>query len=223
MSTEEKARRYEALMASSQQTIPQNPAKAHAAIEEPTNQDEYITYSAFSASVTNPTTDHFLADTGANTHIACNPSLLHDIHPIKPVNINGLPGTSGQVTASFSGTATLPGLTINGRHRTINIKNVLLAPQAGVNLLAVSFMTKDGASFSGENHSIHINNHSKDYVITGHGANGLYKVSAYKATSYFTAPASIPTDVWHRRYGHLNHRSLAKVSPSSCMTVSCEV
>lgn len=83
-------------------------------------------------------------------------------------------------------------------------------------------MTKDGASFSGENHSIHINNHSKDYVITGHGANGLYKVSAYKATSYFTAPASIPTDVWHRRYGHLNHRSLAKVSPSSCMTVSCE-
>lgn len=39
MSTEEKARRYEAMMASSQETIPQNPAKAHAAIEEPTNQD----------------------------------------------------------------------------------------------------------------------------------------------------------------------------------------
>lgn len=221
-STEEKARRYEAMMASSQSHLPQQTAKAHAAIEETPQKEEYITYSAFSASTHQPSSDHFLADTGANTHIACDSSLLHDICPITPVNINGLAGTSGQVTASFKGTETINGHTTDGHPRTIEVKNVLLAPKAGVNLLAVSVMTKEGARFSGDDLHIKLENPSKNYTITGQGANGLYKVWAFKATSHFTAAASIPTDVWHRRYGHLNYRSLNKVSPTSCRSNNCE-
>lgn len=224
ISTEEKARRYEAMMASSQQNSNpiRNDAKAHAAVEDVAEKDEYVTYSAFAAAVANDRDDHFLVDTGANTHLVSNSSFLHDLQPIKTVNINGLAGANGQVSASFRGTATVPGLTLDGHPCTVDIKNALYAPSAGVNLLAVSVMTKDAARFSGDDNTIRIINQTQNYVITGKGSNGLYKVSIHKATSYFSAPASVPADVWHRRYGHLNHRSLAKITPSKCRTTNCE-
>lgn len=40
-------------------------------------------------------------------------------------------------------------------------------------------------SFSGNKNTIELVNPLKDYIITGEETNGLYKVSAYKATSYF--------------------------------------
>lgn len=104
-------------------------------------------------------------------------------HPITPVHINGLAGTSGRVTALHQGTATVSGLTTSGNPRTINISNFLLAPNAGVNLLAVSVLTKEGASFSANDQRIELSNPSANYTIIGKGSNGLYKVSAIKATS----------------------------------------
>lgn len=114
MTTEEKARRYESMMASSQPTVTPNPAKAHAAIEEKDSNEDFITYLAYSATTSNHSTKHFLIDTGANTHVVCESSLLHDIHPMTPVRINGLAGSGGQVTASHQGSATVPGITSNG-------------------------------------------------------------------------------------------------------------
>lgn len=181
------------MMASSQNPSTSiNDVKAHAAIEDTAEKEEYVTYSAFAAAIENNNDDYFLIDTGAKTYLVSNSSLLHDLRPIKPVNINGLADANGQVTASFQGTAKIPGLTVDGRSRTIEVNNVLFAPSAGVNLLAVSAITKDGARFLGDDNTIQLVNSSKDYVITGKGANGLYRVSIHKSTSYFSAPASIP-------------------------------
>lgn len=227
LTDDEKVKRYKALVSMSESkasspTPNSTKMAANAATEVDGDKDSYITYSAFGASTQLRSPDHFLIDTGANTHVASNSSLLHDIQPIDPVHINGIAGTDGHVTASFKGSATISCQSISGQQRTMEIKDVLLVPHSGVNLLAVSMMTRDGASFSGDNDHISLSNRSKDYVITGTGTDGLYKVRAFTATSHFAATATIPTDVWHRRFGHLNHRSLAKVSSSSSKTTWCE-
>lgn len=222
LTDEEMVKRYKALVSMSENKVSTTKVAANATAEDEGDKDSFITYSAFGASTHQNNLDHFLIDTGANTHVASDSSLLHDIHPIDPVNINGIAGSTGKVTTSFKGTTTISCRTISGQTRTVEIKDLLLVPHAGVNLLAVSKITKDGARFSGDNNHISLSNQSRDYVITGTGTDGLYKVRAFKATSHFAAPATIPTDVWHRRFGHLNHRSLSKVSPSSSKSTWCE-
>lgn len=115
----------------------------------------------------------FLVDTGSNTHIVSNKSSHHDFRKINPVHINGNVGTSARVTATQTGSTTINCTTIDGRRRTVVITNVLLVPEAGVNLLAVSNLSKDGARFSGANTQIKLTNEFKDYIITGSGSNGL--------------------------------------------------
>lgn len=152
-------------MAKSHPHTPQQYAKAHAAIEEIPQKEKYITYSALNASTNKSQKEFFLADTGENTRVACDSSLLHDIQPITPVNINGIAGVNGQVIASFGGTASVDGKTTDSQSSIIKVKNVLLAPKAGVNLLAVSVMKRHRARFSGNDQHIEIVNPSKNYVI----------------------------------------------------------
>lgn len=52
--------------------------------------------------------------------------------------------------------------------------------------------------------------------------NGLYKVTGFRYTSLFAAPALVPADIWHQRFGHLNFRLLAEVSPVGFQTQWCE-
>lgn len=189
-----------------------------------TQDDDFITYSAYTASANLAGDDpnQFLLDTGANTHLTHDSTLLHDIHTITPVFINGIAGTTGKVMANQSGSANIVCTDLSGAPRTLEIKNVLLVPESRVNLIAVSSISNNGGSFSGDNNHIKLTNTKKNYVINGVGANGLYKVKACKISSLLAVPASIPTDIWHRRFGHLHNRMLAKVSPAESKSQWCE-
>lgn len=136
--------------------------------------------------------------------------------------INGIAGTSGKVVACKSGSATIKCTSLSGSHKTLTINDVLLVPEAGVNLIAVSNISKHGESFSGNKEHIKIVNTNQDYVIEGVGANGLYKVKECKLHSIVAAPAIVPADIWNCRFGHLNHRTLSKVTPTSSRTEWCE-
>lgn len=216
------SKRYEALTSISEKTDDSSTNTTDDEITSKVDEEPIVTHSAFSASTRKPSSNTFLIDTGANTHVASDPTLLHHIIPIPPVTINGIAGTTGHVTAKFKGTASIACHNTARRTRTLEISDVLLVPNAGVNLFAVSKITNEGARFTGDSKHIILSNSSKDYVITGTGSDGLFKVRAFKATSLFAAPASVPADIWHRRFGHLNNKSLAKVSPSSSKKSWCE-
>lgn len=218
ISDDEMIKCYKALVSMSEKVDDSKKKTAANAVSSNTEDNQFVTYSAFAASIRKKNNNTFLIDTRANTHVASDLTLLHHVVPIHPVTINGIAGTTGHVTANFKGTASIACHNTAGQARSVNIHDVLLVPNAGVNLLAVSKITNDGASFMGDSNRIVLSNASKDYVITGAGPDGLYKVRA----SLFAAPASIPADVWHRRFGHLNNKSLAKVSPSSSSKSWCE-
>lgn len=181
-------------------------------------------YSAYAASanLSGDDPNQFLLDTGVNTHLTDDLTLLHDIHSIRPVFINGIAGTTRKVMASLSGSANIICTDLSGAPRILEIKDVLLVPESGVKLIAVSSISNDGGSFSGDNNHIKLTNTEKNYVINGVGANVLYKVKACKILSLLAVPASIPADIWHRRFGHLNNRMLAKVSPAKSKSQWCE-
>lgn len=115
----------------------------------------------------------FLRDTGANTHLTHDLSLLHDFKTIQPVHINGIARTVGKVTATQSGSAYISCSSLSGQAQTLEIKNVRFVPNAGVNLIAVSSISNDRGLFSGDNNHIKLINKKKDYVINGSGANVL--------------------------------------------------
>lgn len=72
-------------------------SKTAAVATASTQDDNFITYSSYtvSASITdNPC--EFLLDTGANTHLTHDSTLLHNLQTIKPVFIKGIVGTSGR-------------------------------------------------------------------------------------------------------------------------------
>lgn len=111
---------------------------------------------------------------------------------------------------------------LSGVPRILEINNVLLVPKSRIKLISVSSISKDGGSFSGDNSHNKLTNLKKNYVINGVGENGLYKVKACRFPSLIAAPTSVPADIWHRLFGHLNNRILLKVSPAKWETQWCE-
>lgn len=47
-------------------------------------------------------------------------------------------------------------------------------------------------------------------------------MKGFKPLSLLAAHASVPTEIWHQRFGHLNFRLLAKVSPTGSQIKWCE-
>lgn len=169
---------FEAFMTPSLSTPDQTsnmPKVASAATKFETQEEEYITYSAYALSTISKREEHpqFLLDTGANTHLTHDESLLHDIKPIKPVYINVITSTTVKVVACKRDTATISCTNLSGNQRYLDISNVLLVPEAGVNLIAVLSISNDGGLFSGNKNHIKIVKNNQNYVIEGVGADGL--------------------------------------------------
>lgn len=103
LSDAEVVRRYKALFsAQDKPNVDEKPStnksKTAAVAATNTQEDDFITYLAYavSSSVANNDSSEFLLDTGANTHLTHDASLLHNLRTIKPVFINGIAGTSGE-------------------------------------------------------------------------------------------------------------------------------
>lgn len=188
------------LSSSKPDTIPDASKFAAVATKSEAQDEEYITYSAYTVSTISKEekSNQFLLDTGVNTHLSCDESLLCNIKLIKPVYINGIAGTTGKVIACKSGpTVVIKCTNISGAAKTLEINNVLLVPEAGVNLIAVLSISGNSGSLSGNNKHVKIVNHDQHYVIRGVGTNGLYKVKACRLPSLRATPACVPADVWH--------------------------
>lgn len=142
-------KRYKTIFSQSNSTTEPKPSSktaAVAALSDWVANEVYVTYLAYSAHSHTVATNSssFLLDTGANTHRSHDLSLLHDIKTIAPVHINGIAGSIGRLTATKIGSNNIICLTLSEKSWVLEIKNMLLVPNAGLNLLAVSAILSDG-------------------------------------------------------------------------------
>lgn len=98
----------------------------------------------------------------------------------------------------------------------VELKNVLLVPKLQDNLISLSRADEAGLSYTGEKDKIVLCNGSKQ-LLRGDKVNRLYSVQCEPIISdqvIQAAAASHVNDaiVWHRRFGHAGHSTLAKMS-----------
>jgi hypothetical protein len=160
----------------------------------------------------------FIADSGASRHIVNDGTNMVNRRSAN-TTINGFNGSSVRAVAEGD----LP-IYVGGRR--ITLVGVLHVPQAALNLLSISQLATTNGLFTtfGDKACYLADRHNpKDVVFQGRRvATSLYVLEGVfgelNANAMFAArkqvdptnlTGAVPIDVWHRRFGHVNHRSTA--------------
>ena len=114
-----------------------------------------------------------------------------------------------RIEASFVGKVCLQ-TTIGGETHDIIIKEALHIPELTTNLLSVSQLIKNGNSVHFGSDSCLINNERGELVAKADLIDNVYRLNTLRTDSRCFA-AVADSNVWHRRFGHVNGKYLEKL------------
>lgn len=106
---------------------------------------------------------------------------------------------------------------INGKNKVIPANDVMYAPDAAVNLLSISKIVQKGHKVIFDKSGARITDMLNQVVATGFEQNGIYQLntSTYnkdegkvKHPKVYTCLNEQASNLWHRRLGHLNRKSM---------------
>ncbi|XP_075150565.1 uncharacterized protein LOC142224666 [Haematobia irritans] len=144
-------------------------------------------------------------DSGATSHMTFNSDLL--------TNNNSKTGTvsttnKGIMKIKASSTSTIR----PDCHDTdIAINNVLHIPDLSTNLLSVSQIVKRSHCVIFSKSGVVVLNPDNKVISTGKHINGLFKLECKTTNKAFACGATASYNLWHRRMGHINLKSLQQL------------
>lgn len=154
-------------------------------------------------------------DSGCCDHLVNDESLFDSLKPLdNPIEI-AVAKDGESITAEYSGTVKLVS-NVNGKLIDCSVENVLLVPELRCNLFSVLRVDEAGMKVSYENGKVIIQRGS-DTVASGSRVGKLYRLNLFSnkrgADKALLTCGRIPKnlELWHRRFGHLNAKSLAKM------------
>ena len=165
-----------------------------------------------------------LADTACNRHMFGDAMLLDDLHDVPPVWINVANADKlSRVMANRVGTARLDAIDNNGAPIVVDIHNVLYSPNLPANLISITSLYETGYRivdpyYGAKSSDLNLYLLNDKHIIPAFkedGPGGFWRVFHHsEPRAYLTKssspdippPDSIP-NLWHLRFGHLNHRS----------------
>jgi len=110
----------------------------------------------------------------------------------------------------------------NGVYNPAELVDVLYVPDLGKNLLSVSAVTKRGNTVSFEKGKCSIFNSSWIEIGSGKLQGKLFNLDAKVQHTHEAKIADQQTeDIWHKRYGHLNHNSLRSLQNNELVKGMC--
>lgn len=172
------------------------------------------------AGVTEPKCDEkvmleWYIDSGCSDHLVNDRSLFDDLKRLKcPVEI-AIAKDGESVLAEHAGTVKVLSR-VGGSFVECTVKNVLYVPDLRCNLFSVMRVDEAGMRVIYEDGEVKIYSGTK-LVATGARSGKLYRLDLFRskcgANSSMLSCGRIPKnlELWHRRYGHLNARSLQKL------------
>lgn len=233
VTNDEKVRQYNQLVASgvvsfntsvdsSNKNDSPNPVTPVTPSEDPNCQFAPAYNAIAGTSPTTSTSKPIYTDTACNRHMFGDEHLLKDLCDIEPVLIGvANKDRSAGVVATQMGTVELNGFNIDGHPTSIKIRNVLFAPYLPANLVSVSALYSSGFRTVDPHYGRRTSNqdlyYSNDIVILParkeSSLSGLWLLHHQSAPcAYSTSvPEKTDTNLWHLRFGHLNHRSTALI------------
>lgn len=160
----------------------------------------------------------WFVDSGCSDHLVNDESLFDSLKPLKsPVEI-AVAKDGESIIAEYSGTVKLVS-NVNGRLIDCSVDNVLYVPELRCNLFSVLRVDEAGMKVSYENGKVIIQRGS-DIVASGSRYGRLYRLDLFsnkhEANEALLTCGRIPKnlELWHRRFGHLNAKSLSKMIQS---------
>lgn len=164
----------------------------------------------------------WIVDSGATAHIGnCESLFNHMMYLDQPQHVTL--GDGRTLDIKGRGDVTLNVVLPDGKRHQCVLKNVLLVPNLGYNLLSVAKAVEAGkeVQFRG-NHCYIIDERDGGLIISAEKVNGLYHVNVNCNTDNrintllqsSNKPSLTKEAIWHRRLGHLNLGSLRKLAQS---------
>jgi transposase InsO family protein len=164
--------------------------------------DETVAYSLTVESYNPLKSNYIIVDSGASPSHVFNKQLLTNFTKLSSVVKTASKGQD--MISEGHGTLTIGG---------ISLPNTSYCPDMQVNLLSTSAMCDIGltAEFTANNCFIR---RGSDIVVTAYRNQGLYGIVIKEPTNaaYSAITTNNNIDLWHRRLGHLNHRSMISLS-----------
>lgn len=161
-------------------------------------------------------------DSGCSDHLVNDKSLFVELRELEhPVEI-AIAKDGETIEAKQAGTVKVTSV-VNGKEIKCSVKNVLYVPELRCNLFSVIRCDEAGMKVVFESESVQIYRDS-EMVATGSRVGKLYRLDLFvdsrnasdSLLSFGRVPANL--ELWHRRFGHLNARSLEKlISEDMCV------
>lgn len=159
------------------------------------------------------TQDNWIVDSGATCHICNNRRSFVEIHPLKKPQLVTL-GDGHELSATETGDVTLELLSKDGKTKRCRLHDVLYVPELEYNLLSVTKATEAGKRVKFDSNDCQLLDQDDKVVAVGVRRGSLYYLSCQqvKDDQVHVSDARLNAEskefIWHRRFGHLNERSL---------------
>lgn len=148
-------------------------------------------------------------DSGATRHMTMHRNWLAGIEKIDTPPIRA--ANNKMMKVECTGVVNF-GVETDGMRKHLQLTGVLCVPEVTANLLSVSQITASGNSVKFSVDKCEIHNSKGELLVTASCVNGLYKLDGFRGGSNGIALATMSADdsmeLWHRRLGHLNAKSL---------------
>ena len=153
----------------------------------------------------------WILDSGATKHMTPHRMAFHTYEVISPRNVHL--GDDSVVNAIGIGSILVEVL-VRGREKMMTIKDVLHVPKLQANLLSVSKLVSSGLKVQFNVHGCTLRAPNDNVLAVAPREDNLYQVTftkVHEADAANIAQSSTKngaTELWHRRLGHLNVRSV---------------
>lgn len=116
------------------------------------------------------------------------------------------------------------GVEADGESKDLQMNGVLCVPEITANLLSVSQITDAGNTVRFSKEKCEIHNAKGELLVTASCVDGLYKLDGFRGDSNGIALSAVNAndsmELWHRRLGHLNVKSLEQMNEGAVDGVS---
>lgn len=189
-----------------------NPAKTETSTKASTttNASSAKKSSAFSVVYSSGVSDseNWYVDSGASAHYTMREDWLQSLQPpnVKEITV----ANNSKLSVKSSGKVTT-NVDCGGTSNEISINNVQLVPGISANLLSVSQLVHKGFTVIFDKSGCRIIDGAGEVCATAKMVNNVFKLNVIQSQCLL-ANGNDDNNLWHRRMGHLNQRSLIELS-----------
>eukprot|EP00170_Pyropia_yezoensis_P004152 contig_17122_g4163 len=163
---------------------------------------------ALMAGTSMPLKDGWIIDSGASHHITGKARLLSDAQDVEPVNITMMNGED--CVATTAGTVTIVIVCAGGGVISFIPRNVLLVGALSVNLFSIAAMMQHGFEVNFGRGTVAVTHKGRD-IFSGLSHGEVLVLLTVPTGTTAMAADVIATGTWHRRFNHINKKSLQQV------------